>query len=366
MPRRFVLPCTRSVSSVVRGRTNERASSRRRAVQDVDQRPQDDQPGNRALAPVRWDGVQAFEVQGHRGARGLRPENTLAGIACALEVGVASIECDVALSVDDAVVLTHDGAVPSSGAVGAADVDVVPVRSLPLTDLRRVDLGEAGRPGADPDPAFRSEPGQRMATLGAALALLDLFDAHDVRLDVEIKSARHSDLEWDAEHVVGRVVHEIRASGADGRCSLRSFDLDVLCEARRQRRDLPRVLLVGRVEDHAPPELAVGPDVGPDELVTLALDVDAVAVAPGRSLTNDALVRAAHDAELAVLPWTVNDLDRLHELVDAGVDGVCTDRPDLVRRALAARGIPLPRRHRAPSWLGYGWQTWPETSSSVA
>lgn len=52
-----------------------------------------------------------FDVQGHRGARGLLPENTLAGIACALEIGVGSVECDVALSVDDVVILSHDGAV---------------------------------------------------------------------------------------------------------------------------------------------------------------------------------------------------------------------------------------------------------------
>ena len=62
--------------------------------------------------PVLRSADGAVEVQGHRGAGGLRPENTLAGIACALEVGVTSIECDVVLSVDGAVVREHDGLVP--------------------------------------------------------------------------------------------------------------------------------------------------------------------------------------------------------------------------------------------------------------
>ncbi|WP_460459978.1 glycerophosphodiester phosphodiesterase [Angustibacter peucedani] len=312
-----------------------------------------------SAAPRRWDGSRPFEVQGHRGARGLRPENTLAGIACALEVGVSSVECDVALTEDDAVVLTHGAAVPSAA-------EPVPVRSLPLTELRQVDLGDLGRPDADPAPAFRSEPGQRMATLGGAIALLDLFEAHDVRLDVEIKSARHSDPRWDAEHVVDRVLGEIRSQGALDRCTVRSFDLDVLHEVRRRDPRLRRVLLVGRVEDHAPPELAVGPDVRPDDLVALADELDAVAVAPGRSLATAELVAVAHERDLPVIPWTINDLDRLDELVDAGADGVCTDRPDLVREALQRRGIEVPARHRAPSWLGYGWATWPDPPAGVA
>ena len=310
-----------------------------------------------AGTPVLWDRSRPFEVQGHRGARGLRPENTLAGIACALEIGVTSIECDVALSVDDAVVLSHDGMVPSLA-------EPIPVARLPLAEIRRVDLGEAGRPATDAVAAFRSEPGQRMPTLGGALALLELFAANDVRLDVEIKSARHSDPHWDAAHVVDRVVSEMRAYGAIGRCSLRSFDVDVLHEARSRCPMLRRVLLVGRVADRVPLALAVTEHFSSSDVVAVALELEAVAVAPGRSLATAELVARSHAAELPVIPWTINDPDLVRELLDAGVDGVCTDRPDLVRSTLAAEGIQLPRRHRAPAWLGYGWQAWPDHLAS--
>ena len=110
---------------------------------------------NDVRTPLPWDRGRSFEVQGHRGARGLRPENTLAGIACALEIGVGSIECDVALSVDDAVVLSHDGTVPSAA-------EPIPVTELLLADLRRVDLGDAGRRPSDRE-VFRSEPGELAA-----------------------------------------------------------------------------------------------------------------------------------------------------------------------------------------------------------
>jgi len=316
--------------------------------------------------PVLWDRSRPFEVQGHRGARGLRPENTLAGIACALEIGVASIECDVALSVDDAVVLSHDGTVPSLAAQPPAEP--IPVARLRLDELRRVDLGEAGRPATDAVAAFRSEPGQRMATLGGALALLELFGATGVRLDVEIKSTRHSDPHWDAAHIVDRVLSEMRAYGAIERCSLRSFDVEVMHEARSRCPLLSRVLLVGQVSDRVPPSLAVSELFTASDVVALALDLEAVAVAPGRSLLTDELVARCHAAGLPVIPWTINDPEQVRKLLDAGVDGVCTDRPDLVRATLAAQGIQLPRRHRAPAWLGYGWQAWPDhlASSGVA
>ena len=311
--------------------------------------------------PVLWDRSRPFEVQGHRGARGLRPENTLAGIACALEIGVASIECDVALSVDDAVVLSHDAAVPSLA-------EPIPVARLRLAELRRVDMGDAGRPATDAVAAFRSEPGQRMATLGGALALLELFAANNVRLDVEIKSARHSDPHWDAAHVVDRVLSEMRAYGAIERCSLRSFDVDVLHEGRSRCPLLRRVLLVGTTADRVPAALAVDADIRPAEVVAQAVELEAVAVAPGRSLVTAELVARAHAAGLPVIPWTINDPERVRELLAAGVDGVCTDRPDLVRATLAAQDVQLPRRHRAPAWLGYGWQAWPDhpPSSGVA
>lgn len=330
--------------------------------------------------PTTWEPGRPFDVQGHRGARGLRPENTLAGIAFALELGVASVEVDVALSVDDAVILTHNGAVPypvapevpvdpddGTDADDGADSDAVdqqlrpvPVRTLALADLRRLDLGHSGGPEEPDASPFRPEPGQRMTTLGAVLALFELFDAKDVRLDVEIKSARHSDPHWDAEHVVSRAVAEIRAHGALEMCSLRSFDVHVQHEGMRQCPELARVLLVGTLADRVPPDLALDPSTAPEQLLDMAEEISAAAIAPGRSMVSPGLVGLAHEHRLPVIPWTINDPESMDDMLALGVDGLCSDRPDLVRDAAARAGLPLPRRHRAPQWLGYGWQPQPE------
>lgn len=291
-------------------------------------RPTTTAPGR--LGPALWRAGQVLEVQGHRGAAGLQVENTLAAVACALEVGVSSIECDVALTADDVVVLTHDGYVLDAAGP-------VAVGGQPLADLHRADV---------------SPPGLRLATLGAVLALLEVYGATGVRLDVEIKSARHSDPGWDAAHVVSHVLAVVRAHGARGTCSLRSFDAEVLQEARRQSPGLSRVMLAGTVADNVEPALAVDPATPAELLVELAVDLDVVAVAPGTDLLSADLVRCCHDAGLPVVPWTANDEPTLRRLLDLGVDGLCTDRPDLARAVVADAGIAVPAPLAAPGWVG--------------
>ena len=300
-----------------------------------------------------------FDVQGHRGARGLLPENTLAGIACALEIGVGSVECDVALSVDDVVILSHDGAVLHRVALGARSTSQTPARRPPLVEFPRLGVGCGDPEGLS---AVRGEPVQRVTTLGSVLALFELFEAGDVRLDVEVKSAGHSDPRSDPAHVVERVVAVIRAHGAVQTCSLRSFDMQVQHQALQQCSELSRTLLVGTAADQVPVDLAMDAAVTATEILGLASEIAAAAVAPGRSLVTPELIERAHARGLPVIPWTVNDPASVRELLAIGVDGICTDRPDVLRKTLAEDGWPLPAPLRAPGWLRHGWQAWPNQS----
>lgn len=313
--------------------------------------------GFEALALRKPD--RPFDVQGHRGARGLPPENTLAGIACALEIGVGSIECDVALSVDDVVILSHDGAVLHRVARGARSTSWPPRGRRPLVDPPRLEGG-----CADPEgfPTVRDEPDQRVTTLGSVLALFELLETGDVRLDVEVKSAGHSDPQSDPAHVVERVVAVIRAYGAVQTCSLRSFDMHVQHQALQQCPELSRTLLVGTAADKVPVDLAMDAAVTATEILGLASEIAAAAVAPGRSKVTPELIERAHARGLRVIPWTVNNPASVRELLAMGVDGICTDRPDVLRETLAEDGWPLPAGLRAPGWLRYGWQAWPNQS----
>ena len=132
-----------------------------------------------------------FELQGHRGARGLFPENTLEGFCGALAVGVTSVELDVAMTADDVLVVTHDPVLNpdlTRGPGGAWLRAAGPaVRALRLAELETYDVGEA-RPGGEAaraHPLQRPVAGARVPTLEA---VIEALAPSDVVVDVELKT----------------------------------------------------------------------------------------------------------------------------------------------------------------------------------
>jgi glycerophosphoryl diester phosphodiesterase len=286
-------------------------------------------PGNAALTRVPARG--AFDLQGHRGARGLWPENTLAGFRGALALGVMSIELDVVLTQDGVPVVFHDLALHPDIVRGGdgkwIKAQGAKIASLTASSLAGYDIGRV-RPRSRLAARFpRQQPadGARIPTLAEAIALLR---GTGVRLDVEIKPAA------DPSAMVSAVLDAVHSEAA-GDVSFRSFDWHVL-RLIRQRRPAARLAwLTPGLPRGKPAQVAAEikrggwpdwtPVWAPDHRVLLKLDV-----------------MQAHAAGLAVLPYTVNRPARMAQLIRWGVDGFCTDRPDLARAALEAGGIALP------------------------
>ncbi|WP_424528249.1 glycerophosphodiester phosphodiesterase family protein [Sphaerisporangium viridialbum] len=293
------------------------------------------------------------EIHGHRGARGLRPENTLPGMAHTLELGVHAIEFDVALTADGQLVLTHDltvSAVTSADTVPAMPGDPAfpyvgkPIRSLSLAQLRTLDVG-VRHPKSDADRFVRTQvpiPGTRMPTLGAVLGLVGAYGADGVRLNVELKSdPTRPDLSADPQRLTELVVAELdRHNRLDGAAIL-SFDWRVL----RVARDLvaTRYALVEKATLR--PEwlgLRYEEDFGGD-IAAAAASIGATTLSPDRVLVNDELMARAATARLPVAVWTVNDPDEASRMIDLGVAGIVTDYPDRMRELWARRGLSLPK-----------------------
>ncbi|TYB49483.1 glycerophosphodiester phosphodiesterase family protein [Actinomadura chibensis] len=274
------------------------------------------------------------EVHGHRGARGLRPENTLPGFVHALELGVDVIELDVGLSSDGVVVLNHDQALSP---VNLADTEpAVPddpafpyvgkrIRDLTLAQLRTVDAG------ARPHPRFTQVPvpGVRIPTLDEACALLA---PTGVRLSVELKT----DPAWPEPEIEGlttAVTGVLASHGLTARSRLLAFDWRVLATARRDHPEFGRVALLER-KTLAPGTawLAGHPPTDP---VSVAEAVGAHALSPEHALTTPALVDQAHAAALQVIVWTVNTPEDMTRFIKYGVDAIVTDYPDRLNHVLA-------------------------------
>ena len=180
-----------------------------------------------ALAAVflmRLTSADAFDLQGHRGARGLAPENTLEGFATALKIGVTTLELDLGVTKDGVVVVSHDRVLNpdhTRGPDGAfLNVPGPAIRALTLAELKQYDVGRL-KPGTAYAAAFpqqRAVDGARIPALSEVFALAKRLGANDVRFNIETKLTPTSSAETPApEAFAAAVAAVVRDSGMAAR-----------------------------------------------------------------------------------------------------------------------------------------------------
>jgi glycerophosphoryl diester phosphodiesterase len=311
-----------------------------------------------ALLSIGGEGM-AFDLQGHRGARGLAPENTLAGFARALEIGVSTLEMDVAVTADGVVVVNHDPVLNPDIARGPGgrfiDPPGPPIRSLTLVELRAYDVGRI-RPGsryAALHPEQVPADGERVPSLAEVIGLTRRLGADEVRFNIETKLfPDRPHLTVPAEAMAERLAAVLAEEGVEHRAIVQSFDWRVLAWFQANR---PAVALAFLTSGHGAAD-TVSPRGGRPSPWLAGFDPAAfagsiprtVAAAGGRIWSPDhrslaeAEVAQARTLGLAVIPWTVNDPAAMDRLIGWGVDGIITDYPDRLRAAMARRGLALP------------------------
>jgi glycerophosphoryl diester phosphodiesterase len=280
-------------------------------------------PADTTLTP---DG---FDLQGHRGARGLAPENTIPAFRRALEIGVTTLEMDVVMAGDGTVVVSHEpwmaaekcltpeGARFASGTrrniyeMTYEDVAAYDCGSLTLDDFPEQ------VPTAAPKPRLRG-------VIRMAEAHTQEYDRPPVFYNIEIKSRP----EWDGrfhpepEAFVERVLAVVMDEGVAPRTTLQSFDPRSLEAVHRRNATVRTALLVGWAGDDGLAEnvspLSFSPDI----------------YSPAARLVDETLVAAVHDRGMKLIPWTVNEPATMKRLLRLGVDGLITDYPNRGRAVL--------------------------------
>ncbi|WP_426246904.1 glycerophosphodiester phosphodiesterase family protein [Nocardioides sp. LHG3406-4] len=298
--------------------------------------------------------VERFDVQAHRGGSGLAAENTLTAFGAALTLGVSTLECDVHVSSDNVLVVSHDREIVSGPLTGRL------IRQLTHDELRTVDV--AGLRAADfPDRPVAT--GLLMPEFADVLALLDERGADEVGVNVEIKyDAAAPEAGAPREVFVELLVGAIRDAGLTDRASIQSFDWGALERVRRADSDMRLNLLfnpkylkdVGSMPSPWLDDVRLA-DHGGDPIATAAaLGFNAVSPIHGTPYTSGIgvpgyrprvtpkLVEHAHSLGLRVVPYVVDDPATMAHFVDLGVDGLITDYPDRLRAVLADRGERLP------------------------
>ncbi len=256
-------------------------------------------------------------VHGHRGARTVRPENTMAAFEYAIQAGADVLELDLAVTKDDVVVVSHDPVlappVCTGGPAGAV------IRQITFAEVRRWDCG------AKPNPAFPMQvpqPGSRVPSLDEVLSLAS---RGDFEFNIEIKSfPDRPELTPPPEEFARMVLEAVRHHKLEGRVIVQSFDFRTLTAMKKLD---PALRLA---------TLYTGP---PRDWVAMAREVGAPIAAPEKSLVTPEQVRAAHDAGLQVVPWTANTSADWDRLVAAGVDAIITDDPAALLAYLKQRGL---------------------------
>ncbi len=303
----------------------------------------------------------AIDLQGHRGARGLAPENTLAGFKEALAIGVSTLEADLALTRDGVLVLSHEPRLHSALTRYAGgrwlDEDGAMIFSLNAGDLARYDVGRL-----NPANKYAMQWTEQKAVDGERIPTLQqLFDlARDarspggrpVRFNIETKITPTSgDTTPDAARYARAVVDAVRTAGMNERVTVQSFDWRTLREVKKLAPELPTACLTiesSNMNTVTPDASGASPWHAGLKRVDHGGSLPRMARAAGCSIWSPfwrnvtaGNIAEAHALQLKIIPWTVNDATEIERLAVLGVDGIITDYPDRARRVFAARATPV-------------------------
>jgi|HubBroStandDraft_6_1064221.scaffolds.fasta_scaffold15686_5 glycerophosphoryl diester phosphodiesterase len=256
-------------------------------------------------------------VHGHRGARAVRPENTIPAFQYAIEAGVDVLEMDVAVTKDNVLVISHDPHI--NPVICQGPHPGVAIRELTLAHLGEYDCGSLKNPHF---PKQLPVPGTRIPTLDQVLAL---SANNSVQFNIETKSfPDHPELTPTPDVFASMMLEAIRKHKLESRCIVQSFDFRTL---RAMKRLAPEIRLAALWEG------------APRPFVDIASEAEAGIISPDFHLVTPEQVKAAHAAKLEVVPWTADSPEDWQKLIDAGVDAIITDDPAALIAYMKQRGL---------------------------
>lgn len=255
-----------------------------------------------------------MDIQGHRGARGHLPENTLPAFRYAAELGVDTLELDVGVTRDGVVVVHHDRRLNPDV---ARDKDgqwvKAPAPTIFSLDFSRLETYDVGRlrPGSEYAARFPHQKpldGTRIPRLADVLAFGKRFN---IETKIDAKAPAET---LPPEPFARALIAEIRKAGVERRATIQSFDFRTLKVVEREAPEIETVYLtMGAASDPSAVKAAGARHWSPDYR-----DLDA------------AKVKAARGLGLRIIPWTVNEPADIERVIALGVDGIISDYPDRV------------------------------------
>lgn len=260
-------------------------------------------------------------VHGHRGARAMRPENTIPAFRYAIGVGVDALELDMAVTKDGVIVVSHDPILEPpvcSAPMGGKSGEKAVIHTLTLAEVRQWDCGKVQNPLF---PKQQPQPGTRMPTLDEVFDLAPM-GSFDFNIETKIFAAK-PEYAPGPEEFVRLVLACVRKHKLEKRVILQSFDFRTLVIMKRIA---PEIRTSALLEDK-------------QDFVRVAQDTKANIISPYFPTVTPENVAAAHKMGVQVVPWTANTPAQWDALIAAGSDAIISDDPGALIDHLKAKGL---------------------------
>ena len=297
----------------------------------------------------------ALDLQGHRGARGLAPENALPAFERALDIGVTTLELDVGITRDGVVVIHHDLALNPAYARDAQgrwlEQPGPPIAQMSFAELQAFDIGRLN-PGTRYAASFPDQvpqDGTRVPRLADLFDMVKRRGDNRMRFSIETKlSPLRPEATRTPEAFAQALVDEVRKAGLQARVQIQSFDWRTLQVVQRIAPEFGTVYL--SAQQNFLDNIGAGKPEGSPWTAGYQLrehgSVPRMVKAAGGTVwspyfgdVDAGKVKEAQSLGLKVVVWTVNDETAMSRMIDLGVDGLITDRPDRAMALLKQRGI---------------------------
>ena len=274
--------------------------------------------------------MKAFDKQGHRGCRGLMPENTIAAMKKAADLNVTTLEMDAVITKDGQVVLSHEPffnheitTKPGSDFVKEAEEKSLNIYRMTYAEAQRYDVG------LKPHPRFPQQ--QKVAAAKPLLGdVIDSIKAYCQQrnkpfpqLNIETKTQPQTDGIYHPApaEFVEKLISVIKEKGIEKAVIIQSFDFRTLQYLHGRHPQLRTAMLV---EDY---------DKRPLEELLTTLGFTPTIFSPAQELVTKDVVDRCHQKGIQVIPWTVNEAAAMKKLIALGVDGIISDYPNLFAEA---------------------------------
>lgn len=264
-----------------------------------------------------------FDIQGHRGARGLSPENTIPAFIKALDIGVTTLELDLVVSKDKRMIISHE---PFFSHEICKNMEGEPIPAeaernyniyeYTAEEIQKFDCGSLGHPGFKEQEKQAAPKPTLKAMVQAIEEYIQENNLNKVSYNMETKTTPEGDNIYHPapQEFVDLLYEELKTLNILDRVYIQSFDVRTLQACKEKDEELPLVLLVYNQDglEANIQKLGFTPSV----------------YSPFYQILDEKVVKEAKDMGMRVIPWTINEIKDMKKIYKLGVDGIITDYPD--------------------------------------